>query len=36
MHVSVHDGDREFELELFDPTRPHGNGLRQISEPSTS
>lgn len=35
MHVSVHDGDREFELELFDPTRPYGNVLRQTSEPST-
>jgi len=36
MHVSAHDGDREFELELFDHTRPHGNVLRQASESSTS
>src|ERR1700682_2192750 len=36
MHVSLHDGDREFELEVFDPTQPHGDALREISEPSTS
>jgi integrative and conjugative element protein (TIGR02256 family) len=35
MHVSVHDGDREFELELLDPTRPHGNVLQTSEAPNS-
>lgn len=34
MHVSVHDGHREFELELLDSSPSQGNGPRKSSGPS--
>jgi integrative and conjugative element protein (TIGR02256 family) len=36
MHVSVHDGDHEFELQILDLPPSRGNVLRESSKPSTS